>query len=185
MPVEDEAVAAHRRAESLDPFSLIAIEEVGWPFYYARRFAEAVDQFHRAVELEPKWDQLYFGLGLALAQQQRYEQAIDAMRTATSLAPDNPFNQASLVYILGRAGCTNDAKQLLDHLSATYVYVPRWFLSIIWVGLNDKERALQALEEAFGDREPCLVSLKVEPIFDPLRDEDRFTAMIRRVGPRP
>jgi Flp pilus assembly protein TadD len=56
------------------------------------------------VELEPKWDQLYFGLGLALAQQRRYQQAIEAMRTATQLGPENPFNQASLIYILGRAG---------------------------------------------------------------------------------
>ena len=181
----DEAVAAHRRAESLDPFSLIAIEEVGWPFYYARRFSEAIDQFGRAVELEPKWDQLYFGLGLALAQQQRYKEAIAAMRTATQLGPDNPFNQASLIYILGRAGRTREARQLLDQLSCIYAYVPRWFLSIIWVGLNDNERALQALEEAFGDREPCLVSLKVEPIFDPLRDDHRFTDMIRRVGLNP
>ncbi len=107
------------------------------------------------------------------------------MRTATELGPDNPFNQASLIYILGRAGCTREAKQLLDQLSAAYAYVPRWFLSIIWVGLNDNERALQALEEAFGDREPCLVSLKVEPIFDPLRDDNRFTDMIRRVGLKP
>ena len=180
-----EAIDAHRRAESLDPFSLIAIEEVGWPFYYARRFAEAVDQFRRAVELEPKWDQLYFGLGLALAQQRRYEEAIDAMRTATSLAPHNPFNQASLIYILGRAGCMRQAKLLLHQLSATYAYVPRWFLSIIWVGLNEKEHALKALEEAFTDREPCLVSLKVEPIFDPLRHDSRFTEMIQRVGLEP
>jgi TolB-like protein/Flp pilus assembly protein TadD len=181
----DEAVAAHRRAESLDPFSLIAIEEVGWPFYYSGRFDEAVDQFRRAVELEPKWDQLYFGLGLALAQQQRYQQAIEAMRTATQLGPDNPFNQASLIYILGRAGCTREAEQLLVNLSSNYSYVPRWFLAIIWVGLNDKERALQALEQAFGDREPCLVSLKVEPIFDPVRDDNRFTDMVRRVGLKP
>ena len=78
-----------------------------------------------------------------------------------------------------------EAKQLLDQLSAACAYVPRWFLSIIWVGLNDNERALQALEEAFGDREPCLVSLKVEPIFDPLRDDNRFADMIRRVGLKP
>ncbi len=56
---------------------------------------------------------------------------------------------------------------------------------LIWVGLNDKERALRALEEAFGDCEPCLVSLKVEPIFDALRDDHRFTDMIRRVGLEP
>ena len=94
------------------------------------------------------------------------------MRTATQLGPDNPFNQASLIYILGRAGCTGEAEQLLDELSAACAYVPR--LSLNHLGrADDNERALQALEEAFGDREPCLVSLKVEPIFDPLRDDDR------------
>jgi hypothetical protein len=82
-------------------------------------------------------------------------------------------------------GCIHEAKQLLDQLSVNYAYVPRWFLAIIWVGLNDKERALRALEEAFGDCEPCLVSLKVEPIFDPLPDDHRFTDMIRRVGLEP
>jgi tetratricopeptide (TPR) repeat protein len=90
----EEAVAAHRHAESLDPFSLIAIQEVGWPLYYARRFDEAVEQFRKAVELEPGWDQLYFGLGLTLVQQQRYEEAIAALRTAVQLGPDNPLNQA-------------------------------------------------------------------------------------------
>src|SRR6185437_10238986 len=148
-----EAVAAHRRAESLDPFSLIAIEELGWPLYYARRYGEAAEQFRRAVELEPKWDQLYFGLGLALVQQERYEEAIAALRNATELGPDNPFNYASLVYGLGRAGCIHEAKQIMDQLSANYSYVPRWFLASMWVGLNDKERALGALEEAFSDRE--------------------------------
>ena len=181
----DEAVAAHRRAELLDPFSLIAIEELGWPLYYARRYGEAAEQFRRAVELEPKWDQLYFGLGLALVQQERYEEAITALRNATELGPDNPFNHASLVYGLGRAGCMREAEQIMDQLSANCSYVPRWFLASMWVGLNDKERALQALEEAFADREPCLVSLKVDPMFDPLREEERFGEMIRRVGLQP
>ena len=89
----DEAVAAHRRAESLDPFSLIAIEEVGWPFYYARRFAEAIDQFGRAVELESKWDQLYFGLGLgagaatAIRRSDRCHADRDSTRARQSIQP--------------------------------------------------------------------------------------------------
>ena len=181
----EEAVAAHRRAESLDPFSLIAIEEVGWPLYYSRRYEEAVQQFRRAVELEPKWDQLYFGLGLPLVQLGRYEEAIAALRDAARLGPENPFNHAALVYGLGRAGCGREARRIMDQLFATYAYVPCWFLAIMFVGLNEKKNALQALDEAFDNREPCLVSIKVDPIFDPLRDEARFTEMIRRVGLEP
>lgn len=181
----EEAVAVNRRAESLDPFSLIAIEEVGWPLYYARRYEEAVQQFRRAVELEPRWDQLYFGLGLPLVQLGRYEEAIAALRDATRLGPENPFNHSALVYGLGRAGCGAEARRIMDQLFANYAYVPCWFLAIMFVGLNEKKKALQALDEAFDNREPCLVSLKVDPIFDPLREEPRFTEMIQRVGLEP
>ena len=53
------------------------------------------------------------------------------------------------------------------------------FLSFLWVGLNDRQHGLQALEDAFKTREPRLVGLKVEPIFDPLRADNRFTATIQ------
>ena len=181
----DEAVAAHRHAEFLDPCSVMAIQEVGWPLYYARRFDEAVEQFRKAVELEPGWDQLYFGLGLTLVQQRRYKEAIAALRTAAQMGPGNAFTEASLAYALGRAGCTREAEQALEQLTANYAYVPRWFHSMVCVGMNDKERALESLEDAFRDHEPCLVSLKVDPVFDPLRDETRFTEMVRRVGLQP
>jgi len=54
-----------------------------------------------------------------------------------------------------------------------------------WVGLNEKERALEALEQAFRDHEPCMVSLKVDAIFDPLREEERFRDMVRGVALEP
>lgn len=54
-----------------------------------------------------------------------------------------------------------------------------------WVGLNDRERALEALEQALHDHEPCMVSLKVDAIFDPLRTDSRFTTMIQQVGLSP
>ena len=181
----EEAVAAHRQAESLDPFSLVAIEEVGWPLYYARRFEEAVEQFRIAVELEPGWDQLYFGLGLTLVQLQRYEEAIAALRAAVKLGPDNPLNQALLVYGLGRAGYGEESREAFEQLGARHPYVPCWFLSIVWIGLNDKDRAFQCLEDAFQGREPCMVSLKVDPVFDPIRSDGRFAEMVRRVVPEP
>ena len=181
----EESIAVHRHAESLDPFSVLAIQEVGWPFYYSRRFDEAAEQFRKAVELEPGWDQLYFGLGLTLLQQQRYDEAISALRTAVQKEPGNVFSVAALIYGLGRAGHVRDAKRRLNQLLKKYSYVPRWFLAMAWVGLNDGERAIEALEEAFLNREPCIVSLKVDPIFDPLRNDGRFTDMVRRVGLKP
>ena len=178
----DESVPIHLHAESLDPFSIVAITEVGYALYYARRFGEASKQIQEAIELEPAWDQLYFGLGLTLLQQKRFEEAISALRTAVQKEPGNVFSVAALIYGLGHAGRKKEAKRYLDELMKKYEYVPCWFLAMAWVGLDDKERALEALEQAFRDHEPCMVSLKVDAIFDPLREEERFKDMVRGVG---
>ena len=178
----DESIPVHLHAESLDPFSIVAITEVGYALYYARRFGEASKQIQKAIELEPAWDQLYFGLGLTLLQQKRFEEAISALRTAVQKEPGNVFSVAALIYGLGHAGRKKEAERHLDQLMKKYEYVPCWFLAMAWVGLNDKERALEALEQAFRDHEPCMVSLKVDAIFDPLREEERFKDMVRGVG---
>lgn len=181
----DESIPVHLHAESLDPFSIVAIQEVGFALYYARRFREAAEQIQKAIELEPGWDQLYFGLGLVLLQLHRFEEAISALRTAVQKEPGNVFSVAALIYGLGHAGRKKEAKRHLDQLLRKYEYVPCWFLAMAWVGLNDSERALEALEQALRDHEPCMVSLKVDAIFDPLRTDSRFTSMIRQIGLEP
>jgi len=181
----DESIPVHLHAESLDPFSIVAIQEVGYAFYYARRFGEAAEQIQKAIELEPAWDQLYFGLGLVLLQQKRFDEAISALRTAVQKEPGNVFSVAALIYGLGHAGRRKEAKRQLEQLLKKYEYVPCWFLAMAWVGLNDTERALEALEQAFRNHEPCMVSLKVDAIFDPLREESRFVNMMRQVGLEP
>ncbi|MGO9716696.1 MAG: winged helix-turn-helix domain-containing tetratricopeptide repeat protein [Steroidobacteraceae bacterium] len=181
----EEAIAAHRHAEFLDPLSVIAIQEVGWALYYGRRYGEAIDQFRKAVELEPGWDQLYFGLGQTLVQQERHEEAIVALRTAARMGPGNAFTEAALAYALGRAGRSSAAEHALEQLTEKYAYVPYWFYSIVSIGLNDWQRALEALDNAFHNHEPCLVSLKVDPVFDPLRQDARFSDMVRRIGLEP
>jgi hypothetical protein len=99
--------------------------------------------------------------------------------------PGNVFSVAALIYGLGHAGRKKEAKRHLDQRMMKYEYVPCWFLAMAWVGLNDKEWALQALEQAYRDHEPCMVSLKVDAIFDPLREEERFKDMVRGVGLEP
>lgn len=181
----DESIPVHLHAESLDPLSIVAIVEVGFALYYAGRFGEAAQQIQKAIELEPGWDQLYFGLGLVLLQQRRFEEAISALQTAVQKEPGNVFSVAALIYGLGHAGRRKEAKRHLDQLLRKYEYVPCWFMAMAWVGLNERERALGALEQAFRDHEPCIVSLKVDPIFDPLHNEKRYKDMVRGVGLEP
>ena len=47
--------------------------------------------------------------------------------------------------------------------------------------MGDANRAFEHLEKAFDDREPCMVTLAVDPVFDPLRQDERFADLVRRV----
>jgi tetratricopeptide (TPR) repeat protein len=178
----EEAIEAHRRAESLDPLSLLAIEEAGWPLYYARRFDEAGEQFRKSIELAPEWDQGHWSLGMTLVHQERYDEAVSSLRTAAKISPGNSLLGASLVYGIGRSGRVHEAETAFQSLTANHPYIPGWFISIACIGMHKKDQALEFLEDAFTNREPCLVTLKVDPVFDPLRGESRFSHMIRRTG---
>jgi len=103
-----------------------------------------------------------------LLQEKRFDEAISALCTAVRKEPGNIFSVAALIYGLGHVGRKREAKRRLDQLLKKYEYVPCWFLAMAWVGLSAKERALDVLEQAFRNHEPCMVSLKVDAIFDPL-----------------
>jgi serine/threonine-protein kinase len=120
-----------------------------------------------------------------MLQQRRFQEAISALRTAVQKEPGNVFSVAALIYGLGHAGQKEEAQQLFAQLLRKHAYVPCWFLAMAWVGLGDSGRALDALEQAFRNREPCMASLKVDPIFDPLRGDKRFEKMVRGVGLQP
>jgi hypothetical protein len=60
-------------------------------------------------------------------------------------------------------------------------YVPAFFIAIIYVGLQEKDQAFEWLEKAYQERNPNLVNLKVQPIFDPIRSDPRFANLVQRV----
>jgi TolB-like protein/Flp pilus assembly protein TadD len=178
----DEAIRAHRLAERLDPFSLVAIEQAGWPLYYARRFDEAEAQFRRVIVLEPDSHAGHFGLGWVLVQQRQYEEAVDELRCCAALAGRNSLVECSLAYACGMAGRRDEAAQILNRTTDGNQYVPNWYLSLVWIGMGDSDRAFHCLERAFDDHEPCLVTIGVDPVFDPIRKDPRFAELESRIA---
>jgi len=69
----------------------------------------------------------------------------------------------------------------LDDLSKRR-FVSPYFTAVILVGLGEKQQALEWLERAYEDRSEPLVYLKVEPVFDSLRDQPRFAELLRRMA---
>jgi TolB-like protein/DNA-binding winged helix-turn-helix (wHTH) protein/Tfp pilus assembly protein PilF len=178
----DEALQESERARRLDPLSLIIAADRGAILYYARRYDAAVQQFLAVRELEPNFPRT--GLLLfAYEQQGRYADAISELEERIH-TEDSPYNLSSLVYDYGRTGQREKAQRALDTLLARSRRQEIDAVAVAWayVGVGDNDQAFAWLEKAYAQHSNTLTGLKVEPRFDPLRDDPRFKDLLRRVG---
>jgi hypothetical protein len=61
-------------------------------------------------------------------------------------------------------------------------YIAPTVLARLHARLGDQEQAFDWLEQAYAERSPTLLDLKVDKLLDPLRPDPRFTDLLRRVG---
>ena len=180
----DEALAESRQAQALDPLSPAIGRDLGRVFHCQRRYDQAIEQYRKTLELEPGFPSGYLHLGLAYAQKAMYPEAVAACQKARELRGANPLTLAGLGYCYGRWGQRDKAQELLAELKrvSAQKYVSAFDLALIHIGLDQKDQAFEWLDKAREDRDGWLVWLNVDPVFDSLRPDPRFPALLKRVG---
>ena len=180
----DEAVAEREVSRQLDPTSPFAIADVGYPLYYARRFDEALGHYRKAIELDPGFSWGHLWIGQVYVQQKKYGDAIAEIKRAIALSDGNVRDLATLGHAYGVAGERGEAMKIIAELQerARQKYVSPYFLALVYVGLGDKNQAFAQLDQAYQERHPYLVLIKVEPVFDALHSDPRFDDLLRRIG---
>ena len=184
MERHDEAIAEEKRAQELEPLSLIINKNVGTIFYYARKYEQAIEQYKKALELDPDFARTHFFLGLAYISNSMFEEAIAEIKKAITFSGENTVMLALLASAIAMSGKKDEATKILNDLKkrSKRGYVPSFNLAILYMGLDEKASAFEWLEKAYQERSSWLVSLKVEPILDGLRSDPRFTALLKKVG---
>jgi serine/threonine-protein kinase len=179
----DEAVAEAHVAQQLDPTSVSVRRSLGWAYYYARRFDQARYHQLRAIAMNPTADESYRVLALTLAQQGDLPEALRIAREATELPGAGTYTQATLGYVLGRAGKEAEARAILRALEmeAERDYVSPVSFATLYLGLGEPDRVLDWTERAYEERRGWLAYLKVNPILDPVRGKPRFEALVKKM----
>jgi len=179
----DEAIAEARRGQELDPLSPIISAIAAWIHYEARRYEETVERCRRDLQMNPI-PQSYLFLGLALTQLRQYDDAIAAFERGVSLSGGLTEMYAGLGFAYGVSGRTKDARRVLEDLDrlSKARYVPPYSRSIVHVGLGERAEALDLLEQACEERNTWLILLGVEPLFDSVRQENRFRRLLEVIG---
>jgi TolB-like protein/Tfp pilus assembly protein PilF len=180
----EEAIAEARLARRLDPLSVVTNTVVGLVMYRAREYDEALQALHRAMELDPDHPMPFLPRGLALSMLGRHDEAAAALEKGVTASKRSSEMLGQLAGAYGRAGLATRARAVLSELQrrARTQHVSPFAFALGHAGVGDVDRAVDALEASYRDREWYLCVLKTEPIFDPLRGDPRFQALLRRLN---
>jgi serine/threonine protein kinase/Tfp pilus assembly protein PilF len=176
----DEAMSEAKRARELDPLNTSVA--VGYRLAFARLYDEAITELKKVIEFSPNQDYPRLILGYAYLGKGMYKEAEGTFQDAIWLGDKTTSTKIYLASAYARGGETEKARAILKELETTKEYVSPGELAILYGALGDKEKAFQTLERAFAEHDLQLQFLKVDPAYDPLRDDPRFSDLIRRVG---
>jgi len=180
----DGVVRELERAVELEPLSLINNAVLTSAYIYDQKYDKAVSQARSAFDLDTSFQFTRHWLGMALVAAGKYDEAISLSQ---QVAPDSNYGWISAVvmaHAYARQGKKAEAEQqitLLRNLGTTR-YVRPYYIASIYATLGDKDKAFAELERSAAERDCYLGRLTVDPFMDPLRDDPRFKALLKRMN---
>jgi len=126
----------------------------------------------------------YRAFGLGYERLSLYAESIAAFQKGLSLAPDTPRLLGSLGHAYAAWGKHSEAHEVLDRLKQLSVvnYVSPFDFALVHLGLGDLDSSIEWLEVAYKSRSYELVSSRVDPKFDSIRSDIRFSKLLRPLG---
>ncbi|MBI1803429.1 MAG: protein kinase [Ignavibacteria bacterium] len=180
----DQALSEIKKAQELDPLSLAINTGLGHVLYLSRHYDQAIEQYRRTLEMDPNFLQARLWFGRPYLQKKMYKEAISELQAAVQLSGNSTIACAMLGHAYAAAGNKKEALKMLDELTkrSEHQYVPSYWIGMIYIGFGDKDKAFAWLDKAYDERSAWLAWLKVEPRFDTLRSDQRFTTLLKKMG---
>jgi TolB-like protein/DNA-binding winged helix-turn-helix (wHTH) protein/Tfp pilus assembly protein PilF len=180
----EQALAESERARQLDPLSLIIAADNGAIHYFARDYDRAIERFRAVLDMDPGFTRAHLIIA-AYVEKNQFKEALADIERWRRTAGDAPWMWAWEAYVYGRAGESlraQHAMQKLQQLNRSWQLDPAQYFDLAYAGTKDKDKWLAWLDSASRDHSNVLIDVKVDPMYDPLRDDTRFQDLIRRVG---
>ncbi len=180
----EESIAEVERAVELDPLSLSTNTARAFPYLAAGRHDETIEKLKPALDMDANFPLALYYLGRSYAGKGLYKESIAEYQKAIQNSGGSSFFVSALIYSLARDGQTKAAERKFDELmrSSASRPVSIYVLARGLAALGHKEKAMDALERAFEERDGLMHVIKVDPNFDELRREARFQAILVKMN---
>jgi len=176
----EESLREVETALELDPLSVKTSGQAGTLYLYARQYEKAVKHLKDALELDPNYLFALDNLGLAYVQIGRIEEGLAIVKRAIETS-GTPEWYGDLAWAYVKAQRTEEARKLLTELN-TQEKKPATAIAGVYAAIGEKEKAMEWLEKAYDQGSGYLVSVSTDFIYDNVRDEPRYQALIEKMG---
>jgi len=179
----EEGVAEAKRALGLSR-AVADWDYTGWLFILARRYDLAREVAQKEVDLEPNFPWGHFNLAQVYEHEGRTEDGAREFLRADELLGTDPKELAKLKRAMAKEGAQGYWRRKVENYkeSAKSGFVSPGLAAMACLRIGEKKCAFEWLDKGFQERDDLMVNLKVEPVFDGLREDPRFQDLVRRVG---
>jgi DNA-binding winged helix-turn-helix (wHTH) protein/TolB-like protein/Tfp pilus assembly protein PilF len=178
---------SHRESEialGLDPTDVVINEHMAWHHLMSREYDRAIAQAAKAIQLDPNFVQAHRVLGLAYLYTNRHKEASEEFEKGVALSHGDPISRAYLARCYAGSHREPEARKILASLEQDSVerYISSAEIAPIYLALGDHDSAIRWMGKAFDERAGSLIYLNVDRAFDPLRNDPRFLADLKRAN---
>jgi TolB-like protein/DNA-binding winged helix-turn-helix (wHTH) protein/Tfp pilus assembly protein PilF len=178
----EAAFPQFQKAQQLEPASLFANTQLGFGLFLLRRFDDAIEQLKKTLELDPTFILTHLRLMYAYLEKQMFKEATAEAERFCALSGDKR-DVEYLAVVHARSGSVEKARQLLGELHeiGAHTYVSPVSFANVYLSLGNKSDALRMLEDGVETKATDIIGLR-EPIWDALRSEPRFRALLKKMN---
>ncbi|MDQ1591107.1 MAG: eukaryotic-like serine/threonine-protein kinase [Pyrinomonadaceae bacterium] len=175
----DEAIAEIKTAIDLDPTSFYHQIVYTVALTFARRYDEAAQQLERLGQRNPQRAVAYYWLVGGVAFQGKQSEDFERLMRFQKLSNMDEETVRIFETAYKTAGWQG---VLREQAKRSYQFNPMiYFFACLYAQAGDKDKALEYLEKTYQRREHWMAYLQVDPRFDSLRSDPRFTDLLRRL----
>jgi serine/threonine protein kinase/tetratricopeptide (TPR) repeat protein len=181
----EEAVKEMERAFELDPVSVVINKDLATAYFFTGQLDRTIEFSTKALEIEPAMQFAHYHLGLVYLERSMYEEALEEFQKENQLQPYTPeVSNPLIVLTYMRMGKKELAKKFLEQAveQSKQRYTPPYNLASLYFAIGDKDKGFEFLNKAYDEQDCWLIILKLGPVFETVRSDPRYIAMLKKMN---